>query len=231
MNLRVLWRTSVSSIAISEWHHSHTSSNYQSERLDGRISVILDELIALFGACSLPATATNYDSQYTGERTTSGDLYEDVHSVLSTAEMIFEIRRLSGLSWDELASIFQVSRLSVHHWANGELPSARETYEISMTLAAVRDLYTGSQLATRERLFAKWGAGGSLFEMLVAHGFGGLLERAYEKAQVVAHRIPLSAETEYLFRPERPTLLLEADQTRPRVASDARVVHSVRVST
>ncbi|MYE02765.1 MAG: helix-turn-helix transcriptional regulator [Alphaproteobacteria bacterium] len=42
----------------------------------------------------------------------------------NAAHALFEIRRLSGLTWQELADLFGVSRRTVHNWANGARPSA-----------------------------------------------------------------------------------------------------------
>ena len=44
----------------------------------------------------------------------------------STAEAIMEIRRRSGLTWQELGDLFDVSRRSIHHWANGKASQRRE---------------------------------------------------------------------------------------------------------
>src|SRR5690348_926812 len=42
----------------------------------------------------------------------------------TTREAILEIRRRAGLTWEELADLFDVSRRSVHHWANGKAVTA-----------------------------------------------------------------------------------------------------------
>ena len=67
----------------------------------------------------------------------------------STAEAIMEIRRRSGLTWQELAELFDVSRRSIHHWASGKPVSAGHDRTIRWMLAAIRHLDRGSQLDTR----------------------------------------------------------------------------------
>ena len=72
----------------------------------------------------------------------------------STAEAIMEIRRRSGLTWQELAELFEVSRRSAHHWANGNPVSAGRERTIRRMLAAIRHLDRGSQVDTRALLLA-----------------------------------------------------------------------------
>jgi DNA-binding transcriptional regulator YiaG len=45
----------------------------------------------------------------------------------STQQAVNELRKLSGLTWEQLATLFNVSRRSVHFWASGQsLTSANE---------------------------------------------------------------------------------------------------------
>ena len=72
----------------------------------------------------------------------------------STAEAIMEIRRRSGLTWQELGELFDVSRRSIHHWANGKPVSAGNDRTIRRMLAAIRHLDWGSQRDTRALLLS-----------------------------------------------------------------------------
>lgn len=58
---------------------------------------------------------------------------------LSVADAIAEIRRLSGVTWSQLAAVLKVSRQAVHSWANG---------------AAVRSTNIASVLGLCERVRA-----------------------------------------------------------------------------
>lgn len=49
----------------------------------------------------------------------------------STAKSIRHLRGLSGLSWDQLARVFGVSRRSVHKWANGGALNARHVTRLA----------------------------------------------------------------------------------------------------
>lgn len=70
----------------------------------------------------------------------------------STVLAIMEIRRLSGLTWEELGTLFDVSRRSIHNWANGKRVSAGNDQMISRMLAAIRHLDQGDQADTRALL-------------------------------------------------------------------------------
>lgn len=49
---------------------------------------------------------------------------------LAVAEMLRVIRRRTALTWDHLASIFGVSRRSLHHWANGQTVAAENQHKV-----------------------------------------------------------------------------------------------------
>jgi len=67
-----------------------------------------------------------------------------------------ELRRLSGLSWDQLARIMGVSRRALHFWASGK-PMARTNEEhLQRVLAAVRSIDRGSAAANRTALLGLW---------------------------------------------------------------------------
>lgn len=63
-----------------------------------------------------------------------------------------ELRRLSGLNWEQLASIFGVSRRAIHFWASGK-PMARSNEEhLYQLLAFVRRIDRGSVAENRAAL-------------------------------------------------------------------------------
>lgn len=68
------------------------------------------------------------------------------------SESILEIRRRSGLTFDELAEFFGVSRRSLHLWVNGKEPTAKHRWQIQQALAIVREIETGSVAQNREIL-------------------------------------------------------------------------------
>ena len=78
------------------------------------------------------------------ERTAAGPIGQFEHvPTESTAEAVMEIRRRSGLTWEELGDLFDVSRRSIHHWANGKPVTASHDRMIRRMLAAVRHPRSG----------------------------------------------------------------------------------------
>ena len=120
-----------------------------------------------------PRTGTSYDLPRSVERTTSGFVsqVEYARAGTTTAEAVLEIRRRSGLTWEELSELFEVSRRSVHHWANGKTVSAKHDREIRDVLAAIRHIDEGSRAATRGRLLTTDASETSVFALLQARRF------------------------------------------------------------
>lgn len=91
--------------------------------------------------------------------TTTSSLPRAIPTVSSVAlanvtarEGIQEIKRLSGLTWDELGKVFCVSRRSVHNWARGESVTADHEAKIQAVLEKVRRIDHGAVRLTASRL-------------------------------------------------------------------------------
>ena len=164
------------------------------------------------------------------ERTAAGPIGQfDFVPAESTSEAIMEIRRRSGLTWEELGDLFEVSRRSVHHWANGKPVSAKHDRLIRRMLAAVRRLDQGDRNRTRALfLTVDQAVGVSTFDLLREGGFDEALRRVDSVAAVELQRTPLSNAAWEARRPPAPALLLEAEQERPVIPAKARVVLSRR---
>jgi len=70
---------------------------------------------------------------------------------------IQEIRKRSGLTWKEIASIFGVSARAVHLWAGGENVSSAHEAQILAILEKLRSIDQGSVQATASRLRSSQG--------------------------------------------------------------------------
>lgn len=193
----------------------------------------LDATIAamvVISGLSGSATASTYDVPRFAERTAAGPAGQIEHvSAESTAEAVLEIRRRSGLTWEELSDLFDVSRRSVHHWASGKAVSARHEQTIRRMLAAIRRLDQGNQAGTRAQLLAVDAAtGASALDLLKAGRFDEAMARATGVRPPEPRRVPLSPEAQDARRPQAPALLLEAEQERPNVPVKARTVRAKR---
>ena len=147
----------------------------------------------------------------------------------STAEAILEIRRRSGLTWEEMGDLFDVSRRSIHHWASGKPVSTRRERALRQALAAIRRLDRGDQAGTRARLLAvDHSTGLSALDMMREGRFDEITARTEGARAPDPLRIPLSRKARKTRRPPPPPFLLEAEQDRPDVPADARAVRAVR---
>lgn len=66
------------------------------------------------------------------------------HAPKSLAEIVRHVRASTGLTWDQLARVFGVSRRAVHHWANGgKMNSVNEQLLLSLA-SRISSLPAGS---------------------------------------------------------------------------------------
>ena len=163
------------------------------------------------------------------ERTAAGPIGQIEHvPAESTAEAIMEIRRRSGLTWEELGDLFDISRRSVHHWANGKPVTASHDRMIHSMLAAVRHLDRGDQVGTRALLLAVDAMGGSTLDLLKDGRFDEAMGRGAGVPVPEPHRILLSRAARDARRPQAPALLLGAEHERPDIPAKARAVRAKR---
>lgn len=142
---------------------------------------------------------------------------------------IAELRRLSGLTWDQLARLFDVSRRSLHFWASGRTMSAGSREHLQRLLVTLRTVDRGAAHANRSALLDPREDGEILFDRLV--------EKAYER--VVASLGPgdarrvrapkLSAKAMAEQAPPSPETLVDALDDRVHPAS-GRLLSSKPVS-
>ena len=192
---------------------------------EGFLSLVCDPLVEL-------ATINNYDPVHPDESTTANITGQIDHiPAKTTAEAVLEVRRCSGLTWDELSEIFDVSRRSVHHWANGKKISAGNERVVHQTLAAINHLDEGDRARTRARLLDVGISGQSPFNMLASHKFEQVMDLIPGEAKPVHHYLPLAPQALEAQRPPAPVSLLSANPERFRSStSKARIARSVRTT-
>jgi DNA-binding transcriptional regulator YiaG len=168
-----------------------------------------------------------WHSQRCVEQTTAGAV---VASAQPAGAAIGELRRLSGLTWDQLARIFSVSRRSLHFWASGKPMAPSNEEHLQRVLAVVRKIDRGSASANRAALLAGRENGLLPFDLLVAKEYdrvGSLL------GEGEARRAPLSKlsrEARAARAPRPPEELVGALQDSIHRDSGAfRAARSVRV--
>lgn len=134
----------------------------------------------------------------------------------SARRAITELRRISGLTWDELATLFGVSRRSVHFWASGKPLNAANEQRLMRVLRIVRSAHRDDARATRTALLESRD-GPSAFDMLVE----GRLDEAQlclgvDSAGVGRSRSsrPLDHSASQLRQPPYPDRLIDARHDR-----------------
>ena len=166
-------------------------------------------------------------SQFPAGQTTSG---AQVPLVASAGATIGELRRLSGLTWDQLARLFEVSRRSVHFWASGKPMALGNEEHLRRLLAVVRKVDRGSARANRAILLGVREDGILPFDLLAA--------REYERVLFLlglgeSYRTPppqISKDARILRAPQPPEELVGALQGRiHHDEGTVRVAKSMRV--
>lgn len=149
------------------------------------------------------------------ERTHGGGLGEQVAPERSLAEAVVEIRRRSGLTWEQLARLLGVERRSVHLWASGRPLNAANAERVGRVLAIVRRADRGTPSATKAWLLGPTASGELPLDLLRAGRFEEL--RLPAVASAPARPRPLSETAKIARSPSPPEQLVGARSDRIHV--------------
>ncbi len=192
----------------------------------------LVRVVGLFIMAGLSAqgTASTYRPYRRMERTIAApdNEIEPRPQLETTASAVLEIRRLSGLTWEELSDLFDVSRRSLHHWANGKALSAQNDQLVRRVLSVLRAISGGVNSQTRAFLLTSDDVGTIPLELLKNGKFEEVLSRASTLEEVTQK--PVGYSLDAIRRPPLPVSYLDAIQDRPELPSKGRVARSVRVN-
>lgn len=151
-------------------------------------------------------------------QTSTGRTYaEEAEEPQSTSSAIMELRRLTGLTWEQLAKMFGVARRSLHFWASGKPVNAPNEERLRRVLAAVRKADRGN--ASRNRAVLLEDRDGVVpFDLLAR----GEIETFIELVGAGPGRrepklTPLSPEAQEARKPRPPEELVGALQDRVHV--------------
>ena len=190
-----------------------------------REGVSLLPIIVVSGALAVSGTSSAEPARlweaaylYESEATASGLGWEQhaetPDETETTRQAISELRRVSGLTWEQLGELFDVSRRSVHFWASGKPLNADNEQRLMQVLDVVRAAYRGDARSTRAALFeAKEGT--TAFASLAAQRFEEA--RAILGVGAVRPRLRpagLSAAAEEARKPLPPGELVDASNDR-----------------
>jgi hypothetical protein len=74
----------------------------------------------------------------------------DLEPIETTHHQIYQLRFLSGLTWDALAEVFCVSRRSLHFWAGGSTMTRLNAQKLAQLLQIVRQADRGTAQQNRD---------------------------------------------------------------------------------
>ncbi|WP_420442276.1 XRE family transcriptional regulator [Candidatus Palauibacter sp.] len=147
----------------------------------------------------------------------------------TTRKAVSELRRISGLTWEQLAGLFGVSRRSVHFWASGKPLNATNHERLMRVLDVVRDADRGTARSTRAALLDARG-GTSPFEMLADQQFlEAHLALGRGRTRLMPALTPLSEAAQTARKPLSPDQLYDAKGDRVhREPGRARAARTAR---
>jgi DNA-binding transcriptional regulator YiaG len=175
--------------------------------------VVLGCMLAGFGtstAYALPASG-NPQWQYRVEQTTAG---ARVEALQPAGAAIGELRRLSGLTWDQLARVFGVSRRSLHFWASGKPMAPSNEEHLQRVLAVVKKIDRGTASANRAALLGGREDGSLPLDLLVAKDYERVRSLLGEGDARRVQLTKLSKEARAARAPRPPEELVGALQDR-----------------
>ncbi len=119
-------------------------------------------------------------------RQTSAGVPADQNRKMSGAASVNRLRRLTGLTWEQLGHMLAISRRSVHSWASGARLAAANEERLARTVAAMEAISRGIATSNRAMLLSPVGDNHLLIDLF--------REGRYEDAASVAAKIGLIEE-------------------------------------
>lgn len=152
-------------------------------------------------------------------------------STEATRVAINELRKLSGLTWEQMAVLFNVSRRSIHFWASGQPLSSHNEENLNRLLVTIKYINRGSA-STNRSLLLSYTEDGSRYLDLLACG-------KYEEVKQILgpgntpprpQPKPLSPDAIASRMPQKPEELVNALQDPiHHEVGESRFVRAVRV--
>ncbi|NJK52318.1 MAG: XRE family transcriptional regulator [Acaryochloris sp. RU_4_1] len=151
---------------------------------------------------------------YVIEKQTASDItftYSLPIATESSQATINELKKLSGLTWEQLAKIFNVSRRSLHFWASGKPISPFNEEHLRRLLATIRYINRGSADINRSALLEPRHGSMIPLDLLVAGKYEEVKQllgagKAVEETKLK----PLSSEAADAHCPQLPEDLVGA---------------------
>jgi len=147
-----------------------------------------------------------------------------------TNAAIMELRRFSGLTWEQLARLFGVERRSLHFWASGKPLSAENEERLRRILACIHEIDRGCASENRALLLQEY-KGEIPFDLLVAGKYEEVVILVGQGGGRRTLKLsPLSPEAQAARAPRPPEELVGAlHDPVHREMGKARAARSVKI--
>lgn len=169
--------------------------------------------VSLVSAIVAPGTTagTLLDPSTLRAATSKTDAGQLVAGGAEHVSAISQVRRLTGLTWEQISTLFGVSRRAVHFWASGKPMAAIHEEHLQRTLNCLRAVDRGNSPTNRQALFLAEGDGLAPFDLLIQHRYDefiAVLGRGETGRQT--HRRSARVSSDRL--PRSPQLLANAQE-------------------
>lgn len=146
--------------------------------------------------------------------------------------MLHDLRAQSGLTWDQLARLLNVSRRSVHLWANGNAVTPANEEHMGRVLAVIRTADQGSPGENRASLLTPSPEGVVPFDLLSDMRYEAARELLMSmRGRLKPRRTPLTVEALANRLPSPPDRLVGAlQEPRPAPVTGTRPARSKRTT-
>ena len=162
------------------------------------------------------------------EHTNSGISIEE-NAAQSSSSAIMELHRISGLTWEQLAGLFGVTRRSLHFWASGKPLNAENEDHLRQILATIRRIDRGTSRENRSILLNELPEGGRPFDMLLEKKYGEVIDKIGSGSRQSRCKVRTSTRhTTALNKPRPPHELVDALQDAVHVKK-GRIISSTPV--
>lgn len=171
-------------------------------------SLMPDELLSFcswafaeLSTCSAPSMCLFVPDEETANVVALDDTAEATPDVPSK---VYELRRLTGLSWEQLSSLLGVSRRTLHNWATGGEIAAKNEEKLARVHSTINRIDRGSASKNRSLLFSPTSDGNTLYDQLRQELYEEVKSIAGPSAGRLERRLkPLDENASRQLAPER----------------------------
>lgn len=149
------------------------------------------------------------------ERTNNGIVLQEENPRLfqDSQKAINELRKTSGLTWEQVAKLFNVSRRSIHFWASGQPLSSNNEEKLNRLLGVIRYIDRGSASLNRKLLLSPNSDGELPLDQLRLGEYDKVRENLGRGNPLKRPQLkPLSEEERLARKPLPPEVLIDALQ-------------------